>query len=53
VEQAKGYVNALGKSTFPVLSLREVCEHCTESYSASGKRLKVVLKVLSVYGTKW
>jgi hypothetical protein len=30
VEQAKGYVNALEKSTSPVLGLREVFEHCAQ-----------------------
>jgi hypothetical protein len=46
LEQAEGYVNALEKSTSLVFSLREVFEHCTESYSARGERLKVVFKVL-------
>jgi hypothetical protein len=47
VERAEGYVKTLEKATFPVLSLREVVEHSTDNYLASGKRLKVILKVLS------
>jgi hypothetical protein len=43
-EQAKGYVKALKKLPSRALSLREVLEYSTESYRASGKRLKIVLK---------
>ena len=44
---AEGYLKIPGKSTSPVFNLREVFEHCTESYSPSVERLKVVLKDLS------
>jgi hypothetical protein len=37
VEPAGGYVKALEKSTSSLSTMREVFEHCTESYSASGK----------------
>jgi hypothetical protein len=47
VEQAEGYGKVPGKSTSSVFSLREVFEHCLESYSISRERLKIVLKVLS------
>jgi hypothetical protein len=47
LERAEGCVKVQEKSTSPVFNLREVFEHCTESYSPGGERLKVVLKVLS------
>ena len=46
LEQAKGYVKALEKSTSRVLGLREVFEHCGENDKADGESLKVVLKNL-------
>jgi hypothetical protein len=46
-EQEEGYVKDSGKSSSPVLSVIEAIGHYTESYSTSGKRLKIVLKVLS------
>ena len=35
LEQAEGYVKTPEKSTFRPSTIREVFEHCTESYSAS------------------
>lgn len=48
LEQAEGYGKAPQKSTSRVLNWREVFEHCTQNDEAGGKRLNVVLKVLSV-----
>jgi hypothetical protein len=53
LEWAKGYVKALGKSTSPFVIWGEVFEHFTESYSASEKRLTVVLKVLFCPTSEW
>jgi hypothetical protein len=47
LEQAEGYRNTLEKSTSQVLSWREVFEHGAQNDEAGGKRLNVVLKVLS------
>jgi hypothetical protein len=44
--QAEGYAKGLGKSIFLALDLREVFELWPDKYYASGKRLKVVLKVM-------
>jgi len=49
LEQAKGYVKVLEKSTSPFSTMREVFEHCAQSDLRGGKRLKVVLKVPSFY----
>ena len=40
LEQAKGYVNALEKSTSAPSTMREVFEHCAQSDLRGGKRLK-------------
>jgi hypothetical protein len=47
LEQAKGYVKAQGKSTYPRSTMKEVFEHGTRDDSAGGDRLNIVLRVLS------
>jgi len=44
LEQAKGYVKALEKSTSSVFNLRKVFEHGAESFSAKGKEEDVLFE---------
>ena len=47
LEQAEGYVKTPEKSSSPLSTMREVFEHGGPNDQAGGKRLNVVLKVLS------
>ena len=47
LEQAEGYVKAVEKSTSPLSTMREFFEHCAQNDQTCGKKLNVVLKVLS------
>jgi len=44
LEQAKGYVKALEKSTSSVFNFRKVFEHGTESFSAKGKEEEILFE---------
>lgn len=48
LEHMEGYVKDLEKSTSPLSTLREVFEHGPQNDEAGRKRMKVVLKVLSI-----
>lgn len=48
MELAEEYVKLIEKSTSPVSTLRKVFEHCVQKDQAGGKRLKIVLKALSI-----
>ena len=47
LEHVEGCVKASEKSISLVLTLSEIFEHCLKNNYAGGKRLNVVLKVLS------